>query len=277
MTRRMNSLSSTPLPEGPSIAKTPLDRLRIGRHQFELRPAVAGKACDWRRFGLRHRCSAICDAHCQLHRRFEKPRNWHRPERCQFLATEVSRDFVPPCPRADFSRAGGGSWTSHRTGCGTLATNSMTKAGAKDMPDLARLYRPVVPRNFGAIRFGVSGHALGDCGRNRPLRLIITCQKCEVCFAMAGDFARCAVMSFFGVAVFEACCTVCSRSTGPLIPAVQSGAALASPRSETRSHNPLHHGNESLLVCLAQIGQGLKVSGARRPLHSPQQRRAPTW
>src|SRR6202048_5372837 len=27
-----------------------------------------------------------------------KLRNWHRPERCQFLATEVSRDFIPPCP-----------------------------------------------------------------------------------------------------------------------------------------------------------------------------------
>jgi hypothetical protein len=71
--------------------------------------------------------------------------------------------------------------------------------------------------------------ALRDCGQNRPLRLIIACQKCEVYFAMAPDFAICATIGFPKLAVFEARCTVCSRLTASLIPAVQSGAALASP------------------------------------------------
>jgi hypothetical protein len=52
-----------------------------------------------------------------------------------------------------------------------------------------------------------------DCGQNRPLRLIIACQKCEVCFAMAPDLAICAAMGFPELAVFEARCTVCSRLT----------------------------------------------------------------
>jgi len=38
-----------------------------------------------------------------------------------------------------------------------------------------------------------------------------------------------------------------------------------------RSHNLLHHGDEPSLVCLAQIGHRLKMSGARRPFHSAQQ------
>jgi hypothetical protein len=30
--------------------------------------------------------------------------NWHGPERRQLLATEVSRDFIPPCPRGFLPR-----------------------------------------------------------------------------------------------------------------------------------------------------------------------------
>jgi hypothetical protein len=174
---------------------------------------------------------------------------------------------------ADFSRSGGGSWTSHQTGCGTLATNSMTKAGAKDMPDelkgcidgcRSQLWRHSIASIQPAPR---------DCGQIRPPHLIIACQKCEVCFAMAPDFATCATMGLPDLpflrhaAQFVVACS----------PPDPGGSIGRRPRLAligTRSHDPPHHRNESLLICLAQIGEGLKVSGARRAFHSPEQRRA---
>ena len=57
---------------------------------------VTDRARD-RRVDNQCRLAEIRDVHRQLHSR-SQPWNWHRPKRCQFLATEVSRDFIPPCP-----------------------------------------------------------------------------------------------------------------------------------------------------------------------------------
>ena len=65
------------------------------------------------------------------------------------------------------------------------------------MPDLARLYRRLSFATSAPFDLGVSGQRLGIAGGIAALCLIIACQKCEVCFAMARDFARCAAASFF--------------------------------------------------------------------------------
>ena len=77
--------------------------------------------------GLRPRSKFldVRGAHLPTPREVQKPWNWHGPERCQFLATEVSRDFGPPCPAriSPAQAAALGPATGRRRG--TLATNSM--------------------------------------------------------------------------------------------------------------------------------------------------------
>src|SRR5438445_2344541 len=81
-----------------TVAEAPFDRLRIGRHQLELRPIVQrrrliGGGASGFSAGIRIYVTLTANS-IEGSQRW----NWHRPERCQFLATEVSRDFIPPCP-----------------------------------------------------------------------------------------------------------------------------------------------------------------------------------
>ncbi len=56
------------------------------------------------------------------------------------LANEVSRAFVPPCTRRDVSPTGSSSRTSALfSSAGTLATNSITYAYARSVPDFIHL------------------------------------------------------------------------------------------------------------------------------------------
>src|ERR1700733_5277941 len=52
------------------------------------------------------------------------PWNWQKPER-QFLATEVSRDFIPPCPVRISPAQAAALGPAIPGGCGTLAANSI--------------------------------------------------------------------------------------------------------------------------------------------------------
>ena len=73
-----------------------------------------------------------------------------------------------------------------------------------------------------------------------------------------------------GVAVFEADCTECNRLT---VRRGSSGRRRIRLHG-ARHHNLLHHGNEALLISLAQISHRLKMGFPRRPFHFPQQRGA---
>jgi hypothetical protein len=60
-----------------------------------------------------------------LHAKLQGTWNWHEPERCQFLATEVSRDFIPPCPARISPAQAAALGPAIPGGCGTLAANSI--------------------------------------------------------------------------------------------------------------------------------------------------------
>jgi len=79
-----------------AIAKTSLDRVSISGHQYDPRSILRierliGASTVSARFRK-------CETSIANSTQGSQPWNWHRPERCQFLATEVSRDFIPPCP-----------------------------------------------------------------------------------------------------------------------------------------------------------------------------------
>src|SRR6202030_772249 len=64
-----------------AVPETPCDRVRTSRHQFDLRSEQTLL------------CRFIANSTPDV-----QPWNWHGPDQRQFLATEVSRDFIPPCP-----------------------------------------------------------------------------------------------------------------------------------------------------------------------------------
>jgi hypothetical protein len=97
--------------------------------------------------------------------------NWHRPEQCQFLATEVSRDFIPPCPvRISPAQAAALGPAIGRMRNPSSQLND--DARAKDMPDRA-------PSTIGGVFSRASPRSLrpasqvpGHCGENHPFHLI---------------------------------------------------------------------------------------------------------
>jgi hypothetical protein len=75
------------------------------------------------------------------------------------------------------------------------------------------------------------------------------------------------VTTTFGTAAFEAGCTDNSRGMGGL-----TGRRHRISVSGASGHDLLHHGYEALLVGLAEVGHGLKMSPPCRLLHLAQQR-----
>jgi len=71
-----------------------------------------------------------------------------------------------------------------------------------------------------AARSRVFGQRLGNAGKNRPLHPIIADQKMRSILRNGTRLRGPRSCRRFGVAVFEACCTVCSRLTAVLILAV---------------------------------------------------------
>jgi hypothetical protein len=94
---------------------------------------------EQRNRGGRCRRSRFETVHRQLHTGLAKPWNWHRAEQRQFwllrspgiLSRRVPRGFLPPGRRLLDQP----SRSMRIDGCGTLATNSMIRIGARDMPD----------------------------------------------------------------------------------------------------------------------------------------------
>ena len=113
---------------------------------------------------------------------------------------------------------------------------------------------------------------LGIAQENCALRLTEAgAMKCEVYFAMAGYSRLAPAVRLFGAAFSKARCTDCNRlaphpSFGGSIQRSQPVFLIGACR-----HDPLHHGDEPLLVCLAQIGHRLTVGGTGRRFHLAQQ------
>jgi hypothetical protein len=113
-------------------------------------------------------------------RRMHNLWNWQRPDQCQFLATEVSRDFIPPCPAqiSPAQVAALGPAISSR--CGTLATNSMTNLEQRT----CQITRHQQRRLMRIPSATINRDRLAKCGRsasglrgNHPHRFIVTASK----------------------------------------------------------------------------------------------------
>src|ERR1700732_1023999 len=94
----MNSLSAVPSPVGPPSPKRRL--IASTKPDISSNPNRSYRTSGQPAVGLRQSLAVLG----QLRRssptplKVHKPWNWHGPESRQFLATEVSRDFIPPCP-----------------------------------------------------------------------------------------------------------------------------------------------------------------------------------
>ncbi|VIO80464.1 hypothetical protein CI41S_73040 [Bradyrhizobium ivorense] len=111
-----------------------------------------------------------------------------------------------------------------------------------------------------------------DNKMNRSQRSILTNQECEACFAIIRMPSRRRGLAKVRTAAFEADCTDNSRATTTQIGSINCIWSTGSSRM--RRHDPLHHGDEALLVRLAETGHGFQMGRSRRSLHLAQQRGA---
>jgi hypothetical protein len=163
-------------------------------------------------------------------RRMHNLWNWQRPDQCQFLATEVSRDFIPPCPAqiSPAQVAALGPAISSR--CGTLATNSMTNLEQRTC-QITRLPQRRAhahtasdnqSRSFGQVR----KERLGNAGKSSSPLPRDPLEIAKHASQYAGRIA-CTGTALPEAAVFEADCTECKRRSSARAADQSGGVAFA--------------------------------------------------
>jgi hypothetical protein len=205
--------------------------------------------CDRRRVGDYCRCSNICDAHRQLHRKFTNFRIGIDPRDANswplrspgILSRRAPRGFLPRRQQL---------LDQPSTGCGTLATNSMIKVGARDMPDQATGRIHGSSAQLSRYSIAILGKGLGIAAESPALPDHRQAIRMRSILRKLRGSRQPAPASGFRTAVFKARCTDCNRST-----ACRAGRSTGGARRlllfGTCSHDPLHHGDEPPLVWLA--------------------------
>jgi len=186
-------------------------------------------------------------------------RNWHRAEQCQFwllrspgiLSRRVPRGFLPPRRRLLDQP----SRSMRIDGCGTLATNSMIRIGARDMPDRFRRGRRLTLRGLQANH---SAKARGSRNKLFPARFCGSLKMRSMLRNRLGaaPFARSTARSRLPFLGQIAQLVIAGRAQG----GGSTGLHGCAGWRRARRHNLLHHDKEAFLVCLGQIGHGLEMS-----------------